>query len=271
MSQQREQLASRLGFILMTAGCAIGLGNIWRFPFIVGKNGGGFFVLLYFLCLALMGFPILLMELSLGRAGRAVLPGSIRNLKNPDSKAKWEIPAYMFFAGNMILLMFYSVLTGWLLSYMGNFMVGNENVMEKTFFTDLLESPGEQILYLAASLIITFLICIGGVQKTIEKSIKFMMIGLLALLLILLVKANLLPNAFNGVKFFLKPDWQNFIGNQPWQTIYDAMTQSFFTLSLGIGSIAICGSYTSKNKSLINKQKLLIKIPSVLSEGIFCV
>ena len=258
MSQQREQLASRLGFILMTAGCAIGLGNIWRFPFIVGKNGGGFFVLLYFLCLALMGFPILLMELSLGRAGRAVLPGSIRNLKNPDSKAKWEIPAYVFFAGNMILLMFYSVLTGWLLSYMGNFMVGNENVMEKTFFTDLLESPGEQILYLAASLIITFLICIGGVQKTIEKSIKFMMIGLLALLLILLVKANLLPNAFNGVKFFLKPDWQNFIGNHPWQTIYDAMTQSFFTLSLGIGSIAICGSYTSKNKSLIAEGRWII-------------
>ena len=173
MSQQREQLASRLGFILMTAGCAIGLGNIWRFPFIVGKNGGGFFVLLYFLCLALMGFPILLLELSVGRAGRSVLPGALRNLKNPESKFKWEIPAYVFFAGNMILLMFYSVLTGWLFSYMCNFMIGNSKVMEAEFFTNLLASPWHQIAYLALSLLITFVICMGGVQKTIEKSIKF--------------------------------------------------------------------------------------------------
>ena len=265
MSQQREQLASRLGFILMTAGCAIGLGNIWRFPFIVGKNGGGFFVLLYFLCLALMGFPILLLELSVGRAGRSVLPGALRNLKNPESKFKWEIPAYVFFAGNMILLMFYSVLTGWLFSYMCNFMIGNSKVMEAEFFTNLLASPWHQIAYLALSLLITFVICMGGVQKTIEKSIKFMMLGLLILLIVLLVKVNLLPNSFNGVRFFLKPDWQNFIGNHPWQTLYDAMTQSFFTLSLGIGSIAICGSYTSKNKSLIAEGRWIIGLDTFVA------
>ncbi|MBQ7402198.1 MAG: sodium-dependent transporter [Lentisphaeria bacterium] len=249
MSQQREQLASRLGFILLTAGCAIGLGNIWRFPYIVGKNGGGFFVILYLLCLALMGFPILLFELSLGRAGRSTFPGAFRNLKSKVSKFKWEVPAFVFFAGNMILLMFYSVVTGWLFAYMCNFMCGNETVMDKVFFSDLLAAPGEQILYLAISLLVTILICAGGVQKCIEKSIKFMMLGLLLLLVILIVKVNTLPGAGEGVSFFLKPNLNNFINN-PWGTLYDAMTQAFFTLSLGIGSIAICGSYTSKEKTL---------------------
>ena len=173
MSEQREQLSSRIGFILLAAGCAIGLGNIWRFPYIVGENGGGFFVLLYLVCLALLGFPLLLLELSLGRAGRSTFPGTFRNLRNKTNHFKWEIPAYILFSGNFILLMFYSVLTGWLLVYMFNFLCGNENVFQAAFFTNLQADYKTQIIYLLIPLIITIAICMAGVQKGIEKSIKF--------------------------------------------------------------------------------------------------
>ena len=183
MSEPREQLSSRIGFILLAAGCAIGLGNIWRFPYIVGQNGGGLFVLLYLACLAFLGFPLLLLELSIGRAGRSTFPGAFRNLKNKDAKFKWELPVYVLFAGNMILLMFYSVLTGWLFSYMVGFFSGNKTVMTAAYFEQLLASPVQQIIYLLLSLVLTFVICIGGVQKRIEKSIKYMMGGLFLLLL----------------------------------------------------------------------------------------
>ena len=159
MSEKREQLSSRIGFILLAAGCAIGLGNIWRFPYIVGENGGGFFVLLYLICLALLGFPILLLELSIGRAGRSTFPGAFKNLKKKDVKYRWEVPVYVLFAGNMILLMFYTVLTGWLLSYMVSFLMRDQKVLEETYFADLLASPNLQIYYLLIALILTVGIC----------------------------------------------------------------------------------------------------------------
>lgn len=267
MSEQREQLSSRVGFILLAAGCAIGLGNIWRFPYIVGQNGGGFFVLLYLICLAFLGFPLLLLELSLGRAGRSTFPGAFRNLKNKDARFKWEIPAYILFSGNIILLMFYSVLTGWLFAYMISFFIGNESVMTPEYFTQLLSSPGKQIIYLLVALILTFMICIGGVQKRIEKSIKYMMGGLFLLLLVLIIKANLLEGAEKGIRFFLTPNWSNFARQNPWTTIYDAMTQAFFTLSLGIGSIAICGSYTSKKRTLSSEGIWIIVLDTMVA---FC-
>ena len=267
MSQQREVLASRIGFILLTAGCAIGLGNIWRFPYIVGQNGGGFFVLLYVLCLAFLGFPIILLELALGRAGRSTFPGAFRNLKNPDSKFKWQIPAYLFFSGNMILLMFYSVLTGWLFAYMKNFCSVNEAVMSPEFFSSILSSAETQIIYLAFALLITIGICAGGVQKCIEKSIKYMMGGLFLLLIILVIKSNMLEGASDGIKFFLTPNWENFIKRDPFGTLYDAMTQAFFTLSIGIGSVAICGSYTSKDRALSSEGIWIIMLDTLVA---FC-
>ena len=267
MSEKREQLSSRIGFILLAAGCAIGLGNIWRFPYIVGENGGGFFVLLYLICLALLGFPILLLELSVGRAGRSTFPGAFKNLKNKNSKFRWEIPVYVLFAGNMILLMFYTVLTGWLLAYMMSFLMGDHSVMDESYFSNLLSSPNLQIYYLLIALILTVVICIGGVQKRIEKVIKYMMGGLFILLLVLVVKANLLEGASNGLKFFLMPNWGNFVKNNPWSTIYDAMTQAFFTLSIGIGSIAICGSYTSKERTLVSEGSWIIALDTMVA---FC-
>lgn len=267
MSEPREQLSSRIGFILLAAGCAIGLGNIWRFPYIVGQNGGGLFVLLYLACLAFLGFPLLLLELSIGRAGRSTFPGAFRNLKSKDSKIKWELPVYVLFAGNMILLMFYSVLTGWLFSYMVGFFSGNKTVMTAAYFEQLLASPVQQIIYLLLSLVLTFVICIGGVQKRIEKSIKYMMGGLFLLLLVLIVKANLLEGASKGIEFFLTPNWENFAKRDIWATIYDAMTQAFFTLSLGIGSIAICGSYTSKERTLVSEGFWIITLDTLVA---FC-
>ena len=149
MSQTRELFASRLGFILMTAGCAIGLGNVWRFPYIVGKYGGGLFVLIYLLFLIIFGLPVLLMELAIGRAARSTFPGSFRALQNPQSPFKWQIPSYIFFAGNIVLLMFYSVVSGWLLAYIkysisGELSAGNYPQV----FGKLLASPGEQTLYM---------------------------------------------------------------------------------------------------------------------------
>ena len=267
MSEKREQLSSRIGFILLAAGCAMGLGNIWRFPYIVGENGGGFFVLLYLICLAFLGFPILLLELSIGRSGRSTFPGAFKNLKNKDVKFRWDVPVYVLFAGNMILLMFYTVLTGWLLAYMVSFLMGDYRVMEESYFSNLLASPRLQIYYLLIALILTVVICIGGVQKRIEKVIKYMMGGLFLLLLILVVKANLLEGASNGLKFFLTPNWGNFVKNNPWSTIYDAMTQAFFTLSIGIGSIAICGSYTSKERTLVSEGRWIIILDTLVA---FC-
>lgn len=254
MAQQRELFASRLGFILMTAGCAIGLGNVWRFPYIVGQYGGGLFVLLYFFFLAILGFPVLLMELSLGRAGRSTYPGAFRNLQNPETRFRWSGFAYVLFAGNLILLMFYAPVTGWLLAYAVDFVRGVFNGMTPAecgaYFGSFLENPWKQIGYTVFVTVLTIVICMGGVRKTIEKSIKYMMIGLFFLLILLVVRSLSLPAAGDGVKFFLDPSLKHFVRNGVLETIHAAMAQAFFTLSLGIGSIAICGSYIGRDRSL---------------------
>lgn len=248
MSKERELFASRLGFILMTAGCAIGLGNVWRFPYIAGANGGGFFVLLYIFFLIILGFPVLMMELSLGRAGRSTYPGAFRNLN--CGKFKWQIPGAVLFTGNMILLMFYTVITGWLLFYGWMYLTGRGAELTAETFSALLASPGEQMLFALIALLLTVPVCMGGVRGMIEKSIKVMMMGLFLILIVLIIHACRQPGAAKGLKFFLFPDFGNFAGNNFFGTVHAAMTQAFFTLSLGIGSIAVCGSYFSKERSL---------------------
>ena len=253
-NNSREQFASRLGFILMTAGCAIGLGNVWRFPYITGAYGGGFFVLLYFIFLILLGYPVMLMELAVGRAGRSTFPGAFRNLQNHEKCSNWDKPAYLLFAGNLILLMFYSVITGWLLLYALGFAAGKfagaDTERCANIFQNMLASPWPQIFGMAFSVALTILVCSGGVRKTIEKVIKVMMGGLFVLIFILVIHAMRLPNAMAGLDFFLTPNWDKFVSNGIWETIHAAMAQAFFTLSLGIGSVAVCGSYTSRNSSL---------------------
>lgn len=260
----REVFASRAGFILMSAGCAIGLGNVWRFSYVAGEYGGGFFLILYLLFLAIIGFPVMLMELAIGRAGRSTFPGAFRNLQSNQSKFKWYKPVYILFTGNLILLMFYTVITGWLLQYSVEYLTGKfSNVStEKSaeLFGNMLADPLLQIITMATGVILTTLICMGGIRKTIEKAIKFMMAGLFILLLILLIYSLQLPNAMQGLSYFLKPDWQKFIGDGALNTIHAAMAQAFFTLSLGVGSMSVCGSYMPQERSLANEGVWIITL-----------
>ena len=248
MNNNRELFASRLGFILMTAGCAIGLGNVWRFPYITGAYGGGIFVLLYLFFLALLGFPVLMMELAMGRAGRSTYPGAFRNLR--QSRFKWEIPGYILFTGNMILLMFYTVVTGWLLAYTWEYVAGNGAKLTAEKFDMFLASPGQQVLYAMIALLITVPVCLGGVQKSVEKIVKVMMGGLFIILLILVINSLQMQGAKAGLHFFLYPDAGNLAEKSFFDAVHAAMAQAFFTLSIGIGSIAVCGSYFSKERSL---------------------
>ena len=269
----RELLGSRLGFILMAAGCAIGLGNIWRFPFIAGQNGGGLFVLLYLIFLAILGFPVLLVELAIGRAGRNTLPGALRSLQNRNVKFNWGIPGYVLFSGNMILLMFYSVVTGWMLAYscfsFDAAFCGLDPAGFGRFFDGFLGNPLLQILFMAIAVEITSWVCMGGVRKVVEKVIKVMMLGLFVLLIVLVIRAVTLPGGEKGLSFFLKPDPEHFIHGAGkggfFVTVQAAMSHAFFTLSLGIGSIAVCGSYTSKERSLPQEGLMIILLDTAVA------
>ena len=265
MNEPREHFASRLGFIFMTAGCAIGLGNIWRFPYVAGENGGGLFVLIYFLCLLFFGIPVLLMELSLGRAGQSTYPGAFARLKSPAARFPWHRPAYLLFTGNLILLMFYTVVTGWLFFYAFEFIRMNEKVYSDGHFQNLQASPGTQTLFMLIALAATVLICLGGIRKTVEKSIKYMMGGLFVLLLVLVIHALCRKGAMAGVKFFLLPDTSTLQDGGWIKLIHAAMAQAFFTLSLGIGSIAICGSYIGRERSLLQEGFWIILLDTVVA------
>ncbi len=265
----REMLASRLGFILLTAGCAIGLGNIWRFPYIAGQYGGAFFVLMYLFFLVLLGFPVMVMELSIGRAGQLDLVGCYKKLKNPERALPWEKPGMLFFTGNLILLMFYTVITGWLLAYTWYFMtgtfktVGAEGVSE--FFGGFLAAPGRQILFTYIAIGLTVVVCAAGLKAGVERVTKIMMAGLFLLLIGLAIQACRLPNASSGLKFFLMPDISHLQQSGFWPAVHAAMTQAFFTLSLGIGSIAICGSYVAKSQSLPQEATIIITLDTFVA------
>ena len=250
MAQEREQFASRLGFILMTAGCAIGLGNVWRFPYIAGAYGGGLFVFLYLFFLAVLGFPVMMMELAAGRAGRCTLPGTLRKLSAPPGRRFWHVSGCVFFAGNLLLLMYYTVISGWLLAYALQMFQGGGNRLTAGVFASFTEKAADQIVYTAVMIAFTALICAGGLRRTVERSIKVMMGGLFLLLAVLTVRALCLPGAGEGVSFFLKPSLQGFAGGHILETVHAAMAQAFFTLSLGVGSIMVCGSYFGRERSL---------------------
>ena len=252
----REHFSSRIGFILMTAGCAIGLGNIWRFPYIAGANGGGFFVLLYLFFLAILGFPVLVMELAIGRAGQLTLPGAMKTLHNGKKSGFWKAVGYVLFSGNFFLLMFYSPVTGWLTAYsfymLDGTLVPASGVAPDygAFFGSFLDSAARQVIFTIPVLLLTAILCLGGLRKSVEKGIKVMMAGLFLLLVALVVKALAMPGAGKGVEFFLLPKLENMDVPHTVNAIHAAMAQAFFTLSLGVGSVALCGSYIGKNRSL---------------------
>ena len=250
---ERESFKSRLGFILVSAGCAIGIGNVWRFPYVAGENGGGLFVLLYLIFLVLMGIPVLTMELAVGRASRKSAVLGYKKLEKP--KSKWHIHGWFCMLGCYLLMMYYTTVSGWMTSYFykfatGTFESGMTSEQVSGVFSQLQSNPIEMVIWMAIITILGFLVCSRGIQKGIEKVSKVMMIALLVLILALAVNSILLNGAGEGLKFYLVPDFEKVseigIGN----IVSAAMNQSFFTLSLGIAAMEIFGSYMSKDDTL---------------------
>ena len=252
--QEREKFGSRLGFILVSAGCAVGLGNVWKFPYMCGKYGGAAFILIYLIFLVILGFPIMVCEFSVGRASQKSCAASFKKLE-PKGSA-WHNYSYLGIAGNYLLMMFYTVVAGWMLYYCYRSLSGEftgqtlttEAVAEK--FSDMTGSPGILMFWMVLAVLISFGICSLGVQKGVEKITKAMMICLLALIVALAIHSLFLPGAGEGVKFYLIPDFGRMMEQGLGNVVFGAMSQAFFTLSIGIGAMAIFGSYLNKDRSL---------------------
>ena len=248
----RENFKSNLGFILVSAGCAIGIGNVWKFPYVAGANGGGVFVLFYLLFLLIMGVPVLTMELAVGRASRQGAVGAYRVLEKPGHK--WHIHGWFCIIGCYLLMMYYTTVSGWMFGYFVKFLTGafkgvasDETV---TVFTDLLANPWEMILYMGVIVVAGFIVCSFSLQKGLERVSKYMMLGLLVLIVVLAVHSCTLSGAGEGLKFYLLPDFKAAWDKGLWNVATAAMNQAFFTLSLGIASMEIFGSYMSRNKTI---------------------
>lgn len=251
--KNREKLSSRLGFLLISAGCAVGLGNVWRFPYITGQYGGAAFVLLYLIFLVILGLPIMVMEFSVGRASQKSSAQSFDVLEPP--KTKWHGIKYFAIAGNYLLMMFYTTVGGWMLNYCFKMLSGHFNGSLHTeevsaTFSNMLADPWQNIFWMLATIVIGFFICSRGLQNGVEKVSKYMMSCLFIVMLVLVVRAFTLPNAMEGLKFYLVPDFHKMIENGIGNAVFAAMGQAFFTLSLGIGSLAIFGSYIGKEHRL---------------------
>jgi neurotransmitter:Na+ symporter, NSS family len=249
---EREQLASRLGFLLISAGCAIGLGNVWRFPYITGKYGGAAFVLIYLVFLVILGLPIMIMEFSIGRGGRKNIAGALRALEPEGSK--WHLYGYLAIFGNLVLMMFYTTVAGWMLAYFFHMVKGDFSGLTPDqiggFFGGFLGQPGSLVFWMLLTVVLGFFVCSLGLQKGVEKVTKVMMSALFVILILLVFRSVTLPGAGKGLAFYLKPDFGKLVENGLWEAVYAAMGQAFFTLSLGIGSMAIFGSYIGKERSL---------------------
>lgn len=250
--EQREQFSSRLGFILISAGCAIGLGNVWRFPYITGQYGGGIFVLIYLFFLISMGLPIVVMEFAMGRASQKSITKSYDELEPKGTK--WHIHKYFAFAGNFLLMMFYTTVAGWMLAYFykmmrGEFVGANSEQIAKVF-TDLTTNRNEMLFWMVLISVLGLLVCSFGLEKGVEKITKPMMLCLFGIMIVLIVRAVTLPNAAEGLSFYLKPNLAKVKEAGLGEVLYAAMGQSFFTLSIGIGSLSIFGSYLGKERSL---------------------
>ena len=250
---ERESFRSRLGFLLVSAGCAIGIGNVWRFPYIAGKNGGGYFVLFYLICLLVMGVPVLTMELAVGRASRKSAILSYKKLEKPGQK--WHIHGWFCLAGCYLLMMYYTTVTGWMVSYFGRFLTGAftaEMTAEAVsgVFGTLLSSPGEMAIWTEIVVLLGFVVCSFGLRNGLERISKIMMMALLALIALLAVHSLTLPGAKEGMKFYLLPSVDSIRENGLGNLIVDAMNQAFFTLSLGIAAMEIFGSYMSEQHAL---------------------
>ena len=249
---KRENFQSRLGFLLVSAGCAIGIGNVWRFPYVAGQNGGGLFVLFYLLFLLTMGVPVLTMELAVGRASRKSAVQGYQALEKPGSK--WHIHGWFCVAGCYLLMMYYTTVAGWMLDYFVRFLTGSFTGMDAAAisgaFGQMLQNPAEMTVFMALVVVLGFAVVSFGLQKGLERISKLMMTALLLLILMLAVNSCLLPGAGEGLSFYLLPSLSRAMEQGLFSVITAAMNQAFFTLSLGIAAMEIFGSYMTRENTL---------------------
>lgn len=252
---KRESFKSRLGFLLVSAGCAIGIGNVWKFPYVAGQNGGGVFVLFYLLFLLIMGVPVLTMELAVGRASRQSAVKSYKILEKNGQK--WHIHGWVGVLGSLLLMMYYTTVSGWMLGYFFKFAAGKfESVpSEQTgeVFSSMLADPKEMLVWMGLTVLLGLVVCSFGLQNGIERITKVMMIGLLGLIVVLAVHSLTLDGAAEGVKFYLLPNFERAVEAGIGNVITAAMNQAFFTLSIGMASMEIFGSYMSKDHTLTSE------------------
>ncbi len=253
---EREKLGSRLGFILLSAGCAIGCGNVWKFPWMCGQYGGGAFLLIYLICLVVLGIPVMVMEFSLGRASQASPVGMYKKLEKPGTK--WHIHGYAALIGNVCLMAFYTVVCGWMVYYFVQFLSGNNAGLG---FVSMIQDASINVTYLAVVTVVAFGILCFNLQGGLERVTKYMMVALLILMLVLAVHSCTLSKAADGLKFYLVPN----LGAINGKVIVNAMNQAFFTLSLGIGSMAIFGSYIGKERSLLGESLNVIGLDTFVA------
>ncbi|MBP3428209.1 MAG: sodium-dependent transporter [Clostridia bacterium] len=254
--QNRERLSSRLGFILLSAGCAIGCGNVWKFPWMTGQNGGGGFVLVYILCLLILGLPVMTMELAVGRAAQASPVRMYHKLEKPGQK--WHLHGYLALFGNICLMSFYTVVAGWILYYFVSFLTGKTAELG---FVPMISDPGINMLYMGIVVVVGFLVLSFNLQGGLERVTKYMMVALLLLMVVLAINSATLPGAKEGLTFYLLPDFSKITPS----VVVGAMNQAFFTLSLGIGSMGIFGSYIGKERSLMGESVNIIILDSFVA------
>lgn len=253
--KERESFGSRLGFILVSAGCAIGLGNVWKFPYICGQNGGAAFILVYLLCLIGFGLPILICEFAIGRKSHKSIVKAFDELE-PEG-TKWHRFGKFGIAGNYLLMMFYTMVAGWMLAYayrmIRGTLAGVDIEVAKAEFDLLTGNPGELIFWTILVIAVSFGVCAKGLQNGVEKITKVMMLLLIGLMVVLALNSVFLPNAMEGVKFYLVPDFKKMAANGIGTVIFNAMSHAFFTLSVGMGSMEIFGSYLNKDRKLLGE------------------
>lgn len=265
--EQREQLGSRLGFILLSAGCAIGIGNVWKFPYMVGQYGGGAFVLIYLFFLVILGIPVMTMEFAMGRAGQRS-PARLYQQLEPKG-SKWHLHGYVAMAGNYILMMFYTSVAGWMLDYFvrtaGGQFVGADTDGVAAQFSQMLGDPLRMTLFMGIIVVVGFLVCSFSLQKGLERITKWMMVALLVIMVVLAINSVCTARGSQGLRFYLVPDLARMkkvgIGN----VVAGAMNQAFFTLSLGIGAMAIFGSYIGKERALMGESARVAALDTLVA------
>ena len=265
--KQREGFGSRLGFILVSAGCAIGIGNVWKFPYIAGQGGGGAFVLFYLIFLVILGLPIMTMEFAVGRASRKSPVRAYQALEKPGQK--WHIHGYFTLIGCYLLMMFYTTVAGWMLHYFymtaGGKLAGRNAEQVAGKFTEMLASPATMTFWMVFVVVVSILVCAKGLQSGLERVTTGMMIALLLIMVVLAVNSLIMHGAKEGLSFFLVPDFARMLEVGVVSTLVSAMNQAFFTLSLGIGAMSIFGSYIGKEHSLLGESVRIVVLDTFVA------